>query len=82
MGSGCWGVVVMAVGLFGELRSEPVSMEAAAYQAPGKSTGVGCHCLLRCNHHRTEQLYFRHLFQRKEKLTFTEKPVHEYLWKL
>ena len=54
----------------------------AAYQALGKSTGVGCHCLLRCNHHRTEQLYFRHLFQRKEKLTFTEKPVHEYLRKL
>lgn len=29
MGSGCWGVVVMAMGLFGELRSEPVSMEGS-----------------------------------------------------
>lgn len=29
MGSGCWGVVVMTVGLFGELRSEPVSVEGS-----------------------------------------------------
>lgn len=29
MGSGCWGVVVMAMELFGELRSEPVSVEGS-----------------------------------------------------
>lgn len=29
MGSGCWGVVVMAMRLFGELRSEPVPVEGS-----------------------------------------------------